>query len=613
MFNQNIIETNETCANILKGLHEQGISVIPLQGKRPLSTIKWKRYQFVQPNITTLNQWMEQPFNSYGIICGRVSQGIIVIDFDCPDLYFQFVSQFTTLANTYTVKTRRGYHLYFKTRFPVSSRHFDNCDIKGDGGYIVGAGSIIDGHEYTIIKNVEVQLLDYKRYTTILDWLTPVQKEQQYLASSISSDNSNLLKQYQRLTPTTGRNNALYTVACQARKQQLSEEQTIKLLSLEYAMTSTTGTHKTETIAQRLKEAINTIKSAYKSSVTISYDSKSLPNSIREKSLQIQQSTIMPRLLDAIKLQKLSSKWVTLSQLITLGKKVHISKRSILRLLTGDLAKVYGQRIFKQIRYRDYIESYVSQGDKREPNSNAGRPIQYIYQIPTDEYLCKIFRVDNSLSDSLRSDDLYSAGAYRRALHRELIVRLSPMIRVDWYANRLGVHRRTIFRYNLQLNVVATPMVVKNVLTLETMQDLPDNCTSEIKGFTPGTWLETVTGKRYPALKSIANNLVAKLQASVKFCKQLPSRYTLSRNIAGDALSVLLPDHLKSRGQLLTHSNIHEILSPDWATKKFDLGGYLAVYNGYEWTFRPPFRAIAYQLMKHYEEGLVYFIKPLKV
>ena len=612
MFNKNIYETNGQCANRLKALHEQGISVIPLQGKRPLRTVKWKQYQFKLPSIATLEQWITQPLESYGIICGRVSQGIIVIDFDCPHLYSQFVNHFTTLADTFTVKTRRGYHLYFRTAFPVSSRQFNNCDIKGDGGYIVGAGSIVDGHQYTVTKYSNVQALDYKTYATILDWLAPTSTKQEFLPL-ISSDNVNLVHQYLILVPNNGRNNALFTVACHARKKQFSEEQTINLLALEYAMTPASNIHRAETTPQRLKEAIATIKSAYKSSVYIRSETNSLPNSIREKILQLQQSTVLPRLLDTLKSQKQSSKWITFAQLVLIGKQIHISKRSILRLLTGDLAKINGQRPFKQLQYKDYIESYVSQGDKRELNSKVGRPTQYIYQIPTDEYLCNILKVEDSLSDSLQSEDLHSAGAYRRALHRELIIRLSPMIRVNWYANRLGVHRRTIFRYNLQLGVVSTPTIVKKMLTEDKLNGLLDNDTSETKSFTPGTWLESVTGKRYPALRSIANNLVATLKSPVTFCKQLPSRYTLARNIAGDALSVLLPEHLKSRGELLTYSNIHEVLSPDWATKKFDLGGYLAVYNGYEWTFRPPFRAIAYQLMKHYEEGLVYFIKPLKI
>lgn len=611
MYNKSDKRTPENCANILRALHKQGISAIPLQGKRPHFAIKWKRYQTELPELIILEDWVKQPLESYGIICGRVSQGIIVIDFDCPDLYMKFANQFKKLANTYTVKTKRGYHIYLKTAFPVSSRHFDNCDIKGDGGYIVGAGSIVDGHRYTINKQTAIRSIDYKQHTAILDWLAP-KPTQLPLLPTTSVNQFDLVKRYIELLPEHGRNNGLYRVAYEARQHQITKQEVINILATKHATTPPISTHKNETTAQRLKEAITTIDSAYKTETKFYQHSKHIPNNVREQILQKQNSTVTPRLLDAIRIKAISSLWITSVDLIQIAKQFHISKKSILRILTGDLAKIDGKRLFKQIRYQDHIEPYVSQDDKREPNSSVGRPTQYIYQIPTDTYLCKILKVQKNVSDCLHPEDLYSAGAYRRALHRELILRLSPLIRVDWYANRLGVHRRTIFRYNIQLGVTATPIIIKNVLTLEIAQGLSDNDSLETKGFTPGLWLETPTGKRYPALKSIAKNLVINIKAVVKICKQLPSRYTLANVAKQDDYSVKLPDHLRSRGKLLTYSNVHKILSPDWATKKFDLGGYLAVYNGYEWTFRPPFRVIAYQLVKRYEEGLVYFIKPLK-
>ena len=111
-------------------------------------------------------------------------------------------------------------------------------------------------------------------------------------------------------------------------------------------------------------------------------------------------------------------------------------------------------------------------------------------------------------------------------------------------------------------------------------------------------------------MQSIANEWVKQEKCSIKLCHQLPTRYNLPDGVHGE--NVELPDHLKSRSHLLTYSTVHEILPPDWANHKYDLGGYLAVYTGYEWTFRPPLRVIAYQLVKQYEDGLIYFIRPLK-
>ena len=604
----NIIKQGK-CANILQSLHKHGISGIPLNGKQPLARIRWKQYQRKLPETYELDKWSKIQFSSYGIICGKISKGLVVIDFDCPHLYEKFSQQFSTLADTYTVKTRRGYHVYLSTTFPVASRQFKNCDIKGENSYVVGAGSVINGTTYVVHKQAKIQQVTFKEYQAILNWLCPDPDLSTIQTKTNNTNNShfNMIFRYVQLVPEKGRNNALYATACEARSRGISLQQTIDTLARKHACTSPISTHHPESPSQRYREAIHTIQSAYRSTSNKQLSLSGLPNSIREKLLQIQKSTIVARLIDGIKFSESKNKWVTLGQLLRILKHFQLSKKSILRTLSGDLAKINGKRIFKQIRYNDYITSYVSQGDKTTPNSKVGRKTQFIYQIPSIEYLCKILKVEQSISDSLRAEDLCSAGAYRRALHRELVRRLSPMIRVDWHAQRLGVNRRTIFRYNVRLGVIATPMIERESLSSENIHSL-----SKDSGFTPGRWLETQTGKRYPALKSIANNLVTEKNYLVNICRQLPTRYSLPYEIIDPRYPVQLPDHLKSRAQLLVYSNVHEVLSPDWATKKYDLGGYLAVYNGYEWTFRPPLRVIAYPLVKQYEDGLVYFIRPLK-
>lgn len=606
----NIGIQNENCANILRTLQKQGISAIPLNGKRPSFALKWKQYQHRLPSTTILDTWSRQKVTSYGIICGRISGGIVVIDFDCPDLYQYFVKIFPDLAQTYTVQTRRGYHVYLQSRVPIPSRQFKNCDIKGEGGYVVGAQSKVDNHTYHATLNKPIAELTYKTYQEILEWLSPPPTKQETIHPIAKNQPSSILvKCYENRIHTMGRNNALFATACEARQHGMTVKQTIQLLAEHHATTEPVTQHKKETTAQRLREAIGTIQSAFKSKTRISNYEEGLPNHIREALLKQQSSSVVARLLDAVRLAKCDKTYMTLAQLLTIARHVHVSKKSLLRVLTGDLAKVNGKRIFKQIQYKDYIESYVSQGDKRTPNVKVGRMTQFIYKIPTVNDLCDILRVEAGVTDRLELKDLHSAATYRRALHREFIRRMSPMIRVEWYAKRLGVNRRTIFRYNIQLGVVATPMIQTEKLSVKHVGDLPTNDELAIQSFTPGMWLETPKGKRYPALQSIASELVKQDKCSVKLCRQLPTRYSLPDGVHGE--DVELPDHLKSRSHLLTYSTVHEILPPDWATHKYDLGGYLAVYTGYEWTFRPPLRVIAYQLVKQYEDGLIYFIRPL--
>jgi hypothetical protein len=63
---------------------------------------------------------------------------------------------FEGVPETFTVETASGgLHLYFRPENPVANsagRIGDGLDIRGDGGYVVAAGSVIDGKPYTVKK-----------------------------------------------------------------------------------------------------------------------------------------------------------------------------------------------------------------------------------------------------------------------------------------------------------------------------------------------------------------------------------------------------------------------------------------------------------------------------
>ena len=62
-----------------------------------------------------------------------------------------------TCQTTLTVRTASGgEHRYFTTGTPIgnsASRIAEDIDVRGEGGYVVGPGSVIDGREYTIAEN----------------------------------------------------------------------------------------------------------------------------------------------------------------------------------------------------------------------------------------------------------------------------------------------------------------------------------------------------------------------------------------------------------------------------------------------------------------------------
>jgi hypothetical protein len=126
------------------------------------------------------------------------------------------------------------------------------------------------------------------------------------------------------------------------------------------------------------------------------------------------------------------------------------------------------------------------------------------FKFPKIETLCKRFGVQASASDPLTRDDLASAHRTRMALHRELIKRRPAEYSRRWLANRIGVTRRTLDTYNrlipihIQPTYHETPLSWNNIDTL-----LSDEILS-------GAHIETLMGKKYPALKAVAAKLIAK-------------------------------------------------------------------------------------------------------
>ena len=71
-----------------------------------------------------------------------------------------FCRHLPQFSRTYTVKTRRGFHLYFRVRERVPSHQFDGGDIKGERSYVIAPPSVIGGFEYRPVCDFEVMKLE---------------------------------------------------------------------------------------------------------------------------------------------------------------------------------------------------------------------------------------------------------------------------------------------------------------------------------------------------------------------------------------------------------------------------------------------------------------------
>jgi putative DNA primase/helicase len=105
--------------------------------------------------------WQVTPEGNIGIATGRRS-GVLVIDVD-PRKCDRWLDSLHELAlpATLTIRTASGgWHLYFSlphtSPITIGANLLAGIDWRGNGGYVVAAGSIVNGALYTIAKNLPI-------------------------------------------------------------------------------------------------------------------------------------------------------------------------------------------------------------------------------------------------------------------------------------------------------------------------------------------------------------------------------------------------------------------------------------------------------------------------
>lgn len=100
--------------------------------------------------------WTKWPWANIGIVTGAAS-GIVVLDVDASDggieSLRQIEEQHGSLPQTPRVSTGNGFHMYFRHPGGIVRNSAGllgpGLDVRGDGGYVVGAGSMhVSGRKY---------------------------------------------------------------------------------------------------------------------------------------------------------------------------------------------------------------------------------------------------------------------------------------------------------------------------------------------------------------------------------------------------------------------------------------------------------------------------------
>jgi len=132
--------------------------------------------------------WGEYPNANVGIATGEAS-GLTVLDLDdrtTSMAKMKALPGFKPPPPTYGVKTPRGWHLYFQYDATISQSagRVEKCDIRNTGGYVVAAGSEVDGVTYTALNETPVATWDFPpifkngyqaNQSTVKNWVAELQ------------------------------------------------------------------------------------------------------------------------------------------------------------------------------------------------------------------------------------------------------------------------------------------------------------------------------------------------------------------------------------------------------------------------------------------------------
>jgi hypothetical protein len=137
-----------------------GFSVIPIRGdgsKAP-AVATWKQYQFARPTQDDLREWFDGRDDlGIGVVCGRISGNLVVIDFDLAAVWDDYAAiietEFPGLLGRYPLARTPGggAHLYVQGGPLVGNRKLASdparapkctlIETKGVGGYVLAPGS----------------------------------------------------------------------------------------------------------------------------------------------------------------------------------------------------------------------------------------------------------------------------------------------------------------------------------------------------------------------------------------------------------------------------------------------------------------------------------------
>lgn len=497
--------------------------------------VRWADYQTRVATLSEINRWYHvQNLSGIAIVTGNLSR-LIVLDFDSMDVYDTFCSQYPKLANSYTVNTRRGKHIYYtlipSLKVPPTA-HGNGVDLQSEGAYVVAPPTTINGFTYTIAQDLPLHTLIPAEIAIIQRFIQASKSGKiasptipPTSASPTMPDHHITVDHIQRLyleALDLGRNNALFWVSCLARDYGIAQSELTRAITNLHASRPTPIGHRTETHASRVREAHNTIASAYsrppRPIKAYQPVTAQLPNRLREIMLQVKMMDVL-RTIEALRLVGFIPHTQFTAQ-EAIDRLRGIVGRDTIRNALNSTAPNTGLPLFQSPRTPLRPNGIAIDSSTAVTNScelvtvknsgkNAkGRPA-VLYTMPSNDDLFAIFaQKPLKQSDPLTLDDLKNVRRVRMVLHQKFLTRLPGRWSVASFANRIGVTTRTIRHYHKaddQFRCV--PLFKTHIVRWSGLK-----YTFEAEFPHKGFFLTDSNNKKYPAKEGIAKKLLAKRQ-----------------------------------------------------------------------------------------------------
>lgn len=169
---------------------KSGFSLIPCNGKKPATV--WQEYTTRKPTEQEIYNWFHpenfdyRPYQSIGLVCGAISDNLLIVDLDGIPAIRKFASQFPKLCeSTKSVLTgsQEGIHLYFRVKnlpenMNVRVAGVGGFELRGNGQYVIAPPSLHpSGNYYRFHRNNPI--LEIDNLNDVRDWMESLRENEQ--------------------------------------------------------------------------------------------------------------------------------------------------------------------------------------------------------------------------------------------------------------------------------------------------------------------------------------------------------------------------------------------------------------------------------------------------